>query len=69
MALIFPLKNSGKILINVFMNLHQKIESFLKKETLDYFNVKKEIQTVPNFIDISKYKIQQQKCIAVLRDN
>ena len=28
----------------------------LKRETLDHFNIKKEIQTIPNFIDMSLYK-------------
>lgn len=32
------------------------VSASLKKETLDYFNVKKEIQTVPNFIDMSLYQ-------------
>ena len=28
----------------------------LKRETLDHFNIKKEIQTIPNFIDMSLYQ-------------
>ena len=28
----------------------------LKKETLDHFNIKNEIQTIPNFIDMSLYQ-------------
>ena len=32
------------------------VSADLKRETLDHFNVKKEIQTVPNFIDMSLYQ-------------
>jgi len=38
----------------------------LKEETLEYFNIKNEIQTIPNFIDLSLY---QQKADEILRDN
>lgn len=38
----------------------------LKKETLDHFNIKKEIQTISNFIDMSLY---QQKTDKKLRRN
>ena len=42
------------------------VSEALRKETLDYFNVKKEIKTVPNFIDMSLY---QQKVDHKLRSN
>ena len=42
------------------------VSEALRKETLDYFNVKKEIKTVPNFIDMSLY---QQKVDHNLRSN
>ena len=38
----------------------------LKRETLDHFNIKREIQTIPNFIDMSLY---QQKIDKDLRSN
>ena len=33
----------------------------LRKETLDYFNIKKKIYTIPNFIDMSLYKQIENK--------
>ena len=39
------------------------VSQSLKEDTLDQFDITKEIEVVPNFIDISKYKIQQQKCV------
>ena len=42
------------------------VSEALRKETLDYFNVKREIKTVPNFIDMSLY---QQKVDHKLRSN
>ena len=38
----------------------------LKKETLEYFNITKKIQTIPNFIDMHLYKQKENK---VLRNN
>ena len=38
----------------------------LKRETLEHFNIKKEIQTIPNFIDLSLY---QQQVDENLRSN
>ena len=38
----------------------------LKRETLDHFNIQREIQTIPNFIDMSLY---QQKIDKNLRNN
>ena len=38
----------------------------LKRETLDHFNIQREIQTIPNFIDMSLY---QQKIDKDLRNN
>ena len=42
------------------------VSEALRKETLDYFNVTREIKTVPNFIDMSLY---QQKVDHNLRSN
>ena len=42
------------------------VSEALRKETLDYFNVTREIKTVPNFIDMSLY---QQKVDHKLRNN
>ena len=39
------------------------VSQSLKEDTLDQFDIKKDIKVVPNFINISKYKIQQEKCI------
>ena len=39
------------------------VSQSLKEDTLDQFDITREIEVVPNFIDISKYKIQQQRCI------
>jgi len=39
------------------------VSQSLKEDTLDQFDIKKDIEVVPNFINISKYKIQQKKCI------
>ena len=33
----------------------------LKRETFEYFNIKKHIQTIPNFIDINLYKQESDK--------
>ncbi|MDA9827487.1 N-acetyl-alpha-D-glucosaminyl L-malate synthase BshA [Flavobacteriaceae bacterium] len=42
------------------------VSQSLKEDTLDQFDIKKEIVVIPNFIDISKYIIQQDLC---LREN
>ena len=39
------------------------VSQSLKEDTLEQFDIKKDIEVVPNFINISKYKIQQEKCI------
>ena len=40
------------------------VSESLKQDTLDQFEIYKEIDVVPNFIDISKYKRQQELCLA-----
>ncbi len=39
------------------------VSESLKKDTLDQFEIYKDIDVVPNFIDISKYKRQQELCL------
>jgi len=39
------------------------VSESLKKDTLDQFEIYKDIDVVPNFIDISKYKRQQELCV------
>ena len=39
------------------------VSQSLKEDTLDQFEIKKEIVVIPNFIDISKYIIQQDLCL------
>ena len=39
------------------------VSESLKQDTLDQFEIYKEIDVVPNFIDISKYKRQQELCV------
>tara|TARA_B100001996_G_scaffold238821_1_gene184611 strand:+ start:7444 stop:8574 length:1131 start_codon:yes stop_codon:yes gene_type:complete len=39
------------------------VSESLKQDTLDQFEIYKEIDVVPNFIDISKYKRQQELCL------
>tara|TARA_B100001094_G_scaffold193895_1_gene187776 strand:+ start:11600 stop:12730 length:1131 start_codon:yes stop_codon:yes gene_type:complete len=39
------------------------VSQSLKEDTLEQFEISKEIEVIPNFIDISKYKIQQKKCL------
>ena len=39
------------------------VSQSLKEDTLDQFDIKKEIVVIPNFIDISKYIIQQDLCL------
>ena len=39
------------------------VSESLKKDTLDQFEIYKDIDVVPNFIDISKYKKQQELCL------
>ncbi|MBC8301887.1 MAG: N-acetyl-alpha-D-glucosaminyl L-malate synthase BshA [Pelagibacterales bacterium] len=38
------------------------VSQSLKQDTLDQFEIYKDIEVVPNFIDISKYKRQQKLC-------
>jgi len=38
------------------------VSESLKQDTLDQFEISKEIDVVPNFIDIAKYKRQQELC-------
>lgn len=39
------------------------VSNSLKKDTLDQFEIKKEIKVIPNFIDLNKYVIQQDLCL------
>jgi|TARA_B110000444_G_C18836450_1_gene596262 N-acetyl-alpha-D-glucosaminyl L-malate synthase BshA len=39
------------------------VSQSLKEDTLEQFEISKKIEVIPNFIDISKYKIQQKKCL------
>ena len=39
------------------------VSSSLKRDTLEKFDINNEIEVVPNFIDISKYILQQKRCI------
>ena len=39
------------------------VSQSLKEDTFEQFDINKEIEVIPNFIDISKYRTQQQKCI------
>ena len=39
------------------------VSQSLKEDTFEQFDITKEIEVIPNFIDISKYRTQQQKCI------
>ena len=39
------------------------VSQSLKEDTMEQFQISKEIEVIPNFIDISKYKIQQEKCL------
>jgi len=39
------------------------VSESLKQDTLDQFEIYKDIDVVPNFIDISKYKRQQELCL------
>ena len=39
------------------------VSKSLKEDTIEYFDITKKIEVIPNFIDISKYKIQQDICI------
>ncbi len=36
------------------------VSDHLKKETIDYFHVKREIEVIPNFIDLSRFKKQKK---------
>ena len=38
------------------------VSKSLKEDTLDQFDIKKNIEVIPNFIDINKYIIQQDLC-------
>ena len=38
------------------------VSKSLKEDTLDQFDIKKNIEVIPNFIDINKYIIQQNLC-------
>ena len=40
------------------------VSQSLKEDTLKQFEISKEIEVIPNFIDINKYKIQQEKCLS-----
>ena len=53
---------SFKPVIEYAINMSDAITAVsedLKKETLKYFNIKNEIKTIPNFIDISLYQQQE----------
>jgi len=39
------------------------VSQSLKEDTFEQFDINKEIEVIPNFIDISKYRTQQQKCL------
>lgn len=39
------------------------VSQSLKEDTLDQFEIKKDIKVIPNFIDISKYMVQQDLCL------
>ena len=39
------------------------VSQSLKEDTFEQFDITKEIEVIPNFIDISKYRTQQQKCL------
>lgn len=39
------------------------VSASLKRDTLEKFEINNEIEVVPNFIDISKYILQQKRCI------
>ena len=39
------------------------VSASLKRDTLEKFDMNNEIEVVPNFIDISKYILQQKRCI------
>lgn len=39
------------------------VSKSLKEDTLDQFDIKKNIKVIPNFIDINKYIIQQDLCL------
>jgi N-acetyl-alpha-D-glucosaminyl L-malate synthase BshA len=45
------------------------VSESLKKDTLDLFDIKKEIQVIPNFIDITKYKHDFTDCQRSLMAN
>lgn len=52
-AVTFSINNSDVV---------TSVSESLKADTLRLFNVKKEIQVVPNFIDLSKYKARTAEC-------
>ena len=52
-AVTFSINNSDVV---------TSVSESLKADTLRLFNVKKEIQVVPNFIDINKYDSQAREC-------
>jgi N-acetyl-alpha-D-glucosaminyl L-malate synthase BshA len=39
------------------------VSESLKSDTLDQFEITKDIHVIPNFIDINKYNLQQVKCL------
>ena len=39
------------------------VSQSLKEDTLDQFEIKKDIKVIPNFIDINKYMVQQDLCL------
>ncbi|MDA7717486.1 N-acetyl-alpha-D-glucosaminyl L-malate synthase BshA [Flavobacteriaceae bacterium] len=39
------------------------VSQSLKEDTLDQFEIKKNIKVIPNFIDINKYMVQQDLCL------
>lgn len=44
-------------------NIVTCVSQSLKEDTLDQFEIKKDIKVIPNFIDISKYMVQQDLCL------
>ena len=38
------------------------VSESLKQETLQYFNIHKDIEVIPNFIDVSRFKPKEQYC-------
>ena len=56
-----------KTAVNFSINKSDVVTSVsesLKKDTLDFFEIKNKIRVVPNFIDIEKYVKQQKLCVS-----